>query len=119
MPPIATRIPQNLGFTVLTSPSSLLRLCLCLGHLEPFDAPPMGYLCGGETRSAIIGTGKTPSKYNHNSYYYGITDDIYVVLPFYVLAGKISNTCLSGSREFDFNQSRICVLSFVTESVGT
>ena len=29
------------------------------------------------------------------------------------------HTCLCGSREFDSYQSRICVLSFVTESVGT
>ena len=34
------------------------------------------------------------------------------------LVGKL-HTCQCGSREFDSSQSRICVLSFVTESVGT
>ena len=36
-------------------------------------------------------------------------------------SGLVGNlhTCLCGSREFDSYQIRICVLSFVTESVGT
>ena len=36
-------------------------------------------------------------------------------------SGLVGNLhiCLCGSREFDYYQSRICVLSFVTESVGT
>ena len=36
-------------------------------------------------------------------------------------SGLVGNlhTCSCGSRGFDSYQSRICVLSFVTESVGT
>ena len=36
-------------------------------------------------------------------------------------SGLVGNlhTCWCGSREFDSYQSRICVFSFVTESVGT
>ena len=34
-----------------------------------------------------------------------------------LIVGKL-HICYYGSREFDSYQSRICVLSFVTESVG-
>ena len=36
-------------------------------------------------------------------------------------SGLVGNlhTCQCGSREFDSYQNRICVLSFVTENVGT